>query len=70
MLQVAALAAGGAGAVAGAPTDAISFSQQQSADLQRPQDAFPEPVDNRNLPFKHNLRNVQALMVSRLLFRR
>ena len=54
--------------MAGAPTDATSFSQQQSADLQRPQDAFPEPVDNRNLPFKHNLRNVQALMVNILLY--
>ena len=67
MLQVATLAAGGAGAVAGAPTDAIDFSQQQCADLPRPQDAFPEPVDNRNLPYKHDLRNVQALMVSGLL---
>ena len=68
MLQLAALAAGGAGAVAGAPTGATGFSQQRSADLQRPQDAFPEPVNNCNLPFKHNLRNVQALMVSSLLY--
>ena len=67
MLQVATLAAEEAGAGAGASKDAIGFSQRQSADLQRPQDAFPEPVDNCNLPFKHNLRNVQALMVSRLL---